>query len=862
MKIPSLTSTRHETPQLSYAECDRGYLDTSTDSDMDIIIHSNSTSCATTNSHENKKRRAILIKLIRGMIKTKKDKVAYKNLLSDSDNTNHRLDQDASSSSQSQQDRSQEGSEGGSFPTFAVELGKMQDEEQTVASTPMNQTSEADEDVSSSALQDTTTDGSSPISHLTPNRRNGSDIEKTNDDDHLTPEEDALLQNQVTPRKSNARILPGDRLTVEQCLMDIRNLEISNIKQDVGLIYAGAGEVVDMRNEEDEINRKLFFEDTPPSAIQKNYTFEGDDEGSTKETPQVAQDGNCKHGGISKVEMRDLWGAAKDVMKALDFYDTLKAPNLADKGEFIKEALKKYNLQGCAVDEVVQDVIGGENSNNHPPKEILIQDKKYIVNKKSLKTGSEVSSEIGTELKYRTPKRGTKTKQTTLILPSGEKENCEILTASPLTAIGTNIGSNSEMKEFLDDSGDVFDLGCLEKSIDVPMKVSDTLQTNDEIFSSVGTFDNEFSTFDRDLAVAPSRVDSKMVEEVSAFPLFDNENVPTQVCDERERSEFMLFSPFRKDMESFSAKELVPEYIEDRKSVHDNDDDETSLSHDDGVLNSEEGLTDSQEYHSDDEMSSFQEHEFPSPNWKADYNPPIQRKLNFDSPLMLQCKEEFGLKKSGIFTDANSVLSSLENISLEISKRKGRKIVEGEMPIGESSRNGVCIEELLQRMREDCVHRLDNNIMKVSGLETQEAHKGESSQPPIPLEEGGHSVDSNQTCSSSSDVEYESSELDHPISSLSADKKQSTQVVLMDFKDEDMVPDISEKEPSTIKLDPLSKIHSPSLQAQQDIHVSNGSKIPVGEFQNGGNSPKRTCNRVSLTISDRIAELQKKFQVV
>jgi hypothetical protein len=850
MRITALS--RHESPKLSYAECDRGSPNSSDDA---VIINSN---------HQNKKQGAILTKLIWGMMKSK-DRVAYTNLKSDSgvlevSSSRDKVDIFVDDPS-------------GALPE------KINDGELTVASTPPDNLCEDD-------MEDSKF-------NLTPEdviREDDMEDSKFN----LTPE-DVILQSQVTPKKSNAKPFPGNDLTGEQCLIDIRNFEISTIKIDIGMITGGS-ETIDTVHEENDINRHLFYEDAEVkgelkkhgAVLLKTPTREIICPGNgvpllrrprKSQDDAQGQDDNKDH-GLTKLEMRDLWDAAKDVMKALDFYDSSKATtDLRSKSHFVKEALKKYNLQEFSVDQIVKDVTG----TNEPPKEIIF-DEKCVISKKPLKTGTEVNSERGTELKYSTPQRGPKQKQTTLILPSDDVAHCEILTASPLTTAG------NEGRDSLNDS-DVFNFDslCIPTSADVKK-----IEVNSEVFDPFTSFDSKDVVQDHDVL---TKFDCEDVVE--------DHDVPSKLyC---ESSEFVVFSPFVKDRGCSSGKEPVKDNNEESQlgdcnndeAVLTQDEDEiekarNECNNDESTFEEESTFEDEATFEDEDEIDE----DFPSLDWNASCpdKPPIARKLNFDSTVTAQRKGSAGEGLPAILSNADSLLLSLQSISLGASTLK--KNLEDEEPVAGSSKRDV--EEILQSMREDCVQRLDSNIAKVAGSQAQKDQANEVSQSSCTDLENRHDVSRRVESSTPviQDKQPEKSQLKVQIVSPDVVNTQPSPAGIMDFPLDEVVEDVSqiwqvtvpemklaivEPTPSLksqtfrvtvpeMKLAIVETTPSPKLSPKRakgeyvDDELSHGIQVTDAPTNRGVEFPreekkaKKSCPRISSAISERIAQLQKNFQ--
>jgi len=341
----------------------------------------------------------------------------------------------------------------------------------------------------------------------------------------------------------------GEGLTGIDCLLDIKRLEMSIAnKHDRGIDDITGG---DESEANVDIPRKLFYDD---ESVQRELEVNGalfyktpkklDIETPKKMTSELQITAplkkqefgpllelECKDAAeraqteLIQVEMTDLWDAAKEVIEALNLNEDVTGfDNNNETSQEIggdASALSKYNLSNKTVDEIVRNVT------YIPP-----MNEVRVVIKKSLKIGGSdqihpiefpcTGTETGLEMRYKTPKKGLKQEQTTIILPSNVYSRCEVHTSSSSTARGMNTA--------LDDS-DVFD------SIDSPDK-----PLRDPETSSLDSPDKSIHA----KAVQSREFGVGLLEIDTCFPTFDLEASTDLGEMEKTTTKDENFSPFAK----------------------------------------------------------------------------------------------------------------------------------------------------------------------------------------------------------------------------------------------------------------------------------------------------------------------------
>lgn len=596
--------------------------------------------------------------------------------------------------------------------------------------------------------------------------------------------------------------------------------------------------------------------------------------------------------GLHNFEMNYLWDAAKDVMKAFNLHTALEANTLDnsacnDENHHVRKALEKYDFQDSIVDQIMRDVTVGHSSKNVIT---VVQDHPQVINRplKASKTSSDENWEAGTELKYKTPQKGPKRKQMTVILPNGDKAEGEVLATT------------------LDDS-DVFSFDSPDKSICVKAREKET--------ENLDSF-KPFSSFN--------------IKEVLHDPKIPSDRF------EREDSEFVVFSPFTKratDMEEvfsyvsasdYSAVATPDKISKDNDSscmseviavmnefgsfdskmdtpVHDNivnvsrNEELSDSVGGDQICDSSQSTAEMKQFtsfdskmdtpvrqnienasHGQDERFSTREEDdieehFPSPVWSESYPRELWsrkdclngRKLCFDDLF------ESGKGKEGILSEANSLLLSLQNITLgaiTVNREKEPALQQ----IDDCKNQKRDVTAILQLMKDECVHRLEHDTTKTLGLRP---HRDDDE----PQSMRCHDENKNNERSLHLDEEgLHRKTIREPLQvgeevAIVIGSHQSP-LAVMDFPVDEVVENVSHilhlKRPEVAEV-AVETFSSPLMQRGGNEEENNSTPEfdeAVKHAPNSGASTeatertKTTEFEISMTISERIAQLQKNFR--
>ena len=563
----------------------------------------------------------------------------------------------------------------------------------------------------------------------------------------------------------------GDCWTENDCILDIKMFEMTIANKPDRKI-----------TEDDEseanayITRKLFYDD---ESLQRELEANGSLLYNTpkrlkSETPEVQITAPLKmqefgpllelkskdaaedtQMGSIQVEMKDLWYAAKEVIAALKLGEDVN-----ETSQEIGKALSKYYSPHKTVDEIVRHV-----TDIPPVNEVRVITEKSVKTQGSAQTYPIVSTcevpftETGLEMRYKTPKKGPKQGQTTIILPSNESSRCEVLTSSSPTACGMNAALNdSDVFESIDSpdkplrdpetsSIDSPDKSIRAKAVNTCFPTFDleasTCYTEFEEMEKNTTKDEEFSPFAKRCAEQSksSNEDDLTTETEKSQDLRITFGPKAKTA--RQESNEDDVSPFEKKFsdKSGASDDKLPVKREQRKyhnklECTSKPDCKANVSYDNSEesVESEVVLTpftsfesetrtpvkESKDWNENDfisiDMNDDFANGFPSPVYDqarvvtvAIKNSRLKiEKVDFDP-----CTPQKATKKPSrsakdlplMFSDVMTLLSSLQSLSLGMTASADSNTE------GASKEN---VQDVLQSMKDECTERLDYNVNKIS----------------------------------------------------------------------------------------------------------------------------------------------------
>ena len=565
-----------------------------------------------------------------------------------------------------------------------------------------------------------------------------------------TPHEDYFSEN-------------GECLTGNECLQDIKRLEMSTLKRDLFCVN-DADESVESE-ETVNIIRKLFNDDesvrielqSDPLILyktpQKQETVPSpkeDTEPSHKQDsslPKKEQTGpdleiQCKS-TVTDARMKeskqlgvvDLWDAAKDVIEAFKLYgeegSTKKEICQVIHADGLTETSPKYNEIGVVVKLPLKS--GGS-----------------VLSFPLMSTSTILNSETGVELQYKTPQKGLKQPQTTIFLPANEYERCEVHISSPSTAFGMNVSLNdSDVFESIDDIDSSQESKKHDTSLDSPDIVMHAHALEMRCFD-IESLDPFFPAFYSPVLEAADFGNMMVKDTHEAFSPF------AKTCAHRSK----VIDETKEEIKSQGSKEIA-NFGEMPKAARDNED---ILPITKSVVNHSKGgdgfeANDSFSFvhpnfgtnmscNEDDEdsvvmawLTSFErdtrtpvkdntvknqskseaitidandtlEDSFPSPLWDQTHSTVESknagmhaRKIDYHTPREAHQPQKNMKDLSFMLSDANTLLSSLQDLSLSDTNSKD---LNGEDATKEN------LQEVLRSMKDECTDRLEYNVNKIS----------------------------------------------------------------------------------------------------------------------------------------------------